>query len=218
MAVGMVVRGRERRPHEGLEGVIPQAFLDVCLKSDAHKDWCLYLVGKGKKPAVGLPPELIDLIKYLLERGVVDMVKLKELGPEVEKVIVQELKDVGKEVREAMAQAVASKKPEVLEGKIKELVERMGKFVPVGKVVLTKEPKEFMKEVIKTELRSDLVEEVSKLVSKPIKEVETQIKALAEKVVSAEAKKPEELVTKVSKVEVSKELPPVVKSRAELRK
>jgi hypothetical protein len=216
MAVAVGVRGRERSV--GLEGLLPQAFLDVCLRSDTHKDWCLYLVGKGKKPAVGLPPELIDLIKHLLERGIIDRVKLKELGPEVEKVVIQELKDVSKEVREVMAQAVASKKPEVLEGKIKELVERMGKFVSVGKVVLSKEPKEFMKEVIKTELKPDLAEEVSKLVSKPIKEVETQIKALAEKVVKAEAKAPEELVTKVSKVEVSKELPPVVKPRAELRK
>jgi BMFP domain-containing protein YqiC len=216
MAVVVGVRGRERSV--GLEGLLPQTFLDVCLRSDAHKDWCLYLVGKGKKPAVGLPPELIDLIKYLLERGVIDRVKLKELGSEVEKVIIQELKDVSKEVREAMAQAVASKKPEVLEGKIKELVERMDKLVPIGKVVLPKEPKEFMKEVIKTELRPDIAEEVSKLVSKPIKEVETQIKAIAEKVVKTEAKKPEELVTKVSKVEVSKELPPIVKPRAELRK
>jgi len=145
------------------------------------------------------------------------MAKVKELGSEIEGLIIKELKDVSKDVRETMARAVTSKRPELIEGKLKEFVERANKLVGISKVTLTKDLKELIKEVAKTELRPELAEKISELVSKPVKEVEHQVRAIAESLVKAEAKEGEELVEKFRRVEVSRELPPIIRPRAELR-
>jgi len=210
--MGLKRRGREL---DDLFKNLPQMLVDVCRRSDTHTDWCLFLLGRGRKPGVGLPPDLVDVVKYLLEQGVITKTQLSELGPEIEDLIIKELKDVSKKVKEAMVQAVASKRPEVLEGSLKELIEKSDKLVGIGKAVLSEEPKEIIKDVMKAELTPNVAEKISMFVGKGF--TDRDIKSLVKEVMEAEVKPGEELISKVGRIEESREVPPVVRPRAELR-
>lgn len=208
-----VMAGVRVGPQEGLRDVLPQVYVDLCLKSDALREWCLYLVGRGRRPATGLPPELLDLIRYLLEHGVIDRNRLREIGPDIADAVIKELRHSISEVRGGLV----SRRPEVVEGRLRELVEKVGKLAPVVRAAVG-EPELVVKEVARTELRPDLAEEVGKLVGRPAKEAEPQIKAITEKIVRAELATQEEVASRMYKVEAGKETLQAVRPKAELRK
>jgi len=213
--LGVRARARERGGEERLRGVLPPAFLELCLKSDAHREWCEFLVHGGRRPSAELPPELLELVRYLIERGVVDRSRLREISSELEKTLVRELRDVGRELREVVGRAVSARRPEVVAGEVREIIERLGRLVPVVRAVVG-EPGDFMRSILKTEVRPAVAEEVVRVVGKPAV-AEPDVRALAERLTKAETRGAEELYARVSRVEEGREVPPVARGRAELR-
>jgi hypothetical protein len=207
-------RVRARGGEKGLREVLPPAFLELCLKSDAHREWCEFLVHGGRRPSAELPPELLELVRYLIERGVVDKAKLREIGSELEKAIVREIRDAGRELREAIGRAVAARRPEVVAGEVRGVVERLGKIAPVVRAV-SAEPEELVRRILAAEVRPAVAGEVARVVGRPAT-AEEVARVLAEGL-KAEARGAEELHAKVSRVEEGREVPPVARARAELR-
>jgi hypothetical protein len=212
--VGVRARVRERGGEEGLREVLPPAFLELCLRSDAHREWCEFLVHGGRRPSAELPPELLELVRYLIERGVADRSRLREISSELEKTLVREIRDAGRELREAVGRAVAARRPEVVAGEIREVVERLGKMAPVVRAV-SAEPEELARRILAAEVRPSVAEEVARVVGRPAT-AEEVTRILTERL-KAEVRGAEELHTKVSRVEEGRELPPVARARAELR-
>jgi hypothetical protein len=211
------VRARERGEEGRLREVLPPAFLELCLMSDVHREWCEFLVHGGRRPFAELPPELLELVRYLVERGVVDRARLREVGPELERVLVREIRDTGRELREVVGRAVVGRRPEVLVGEIREIVEKLGRLAPVVRAVAA-EPEEFVRRILKTEVRPIVAEEVVRVVGRPAV-AEEVTKVLVERL-KAETRESEELYARtprVERVEEGKEVPPAVKARAELR-
>ena len=208
------VRVRARGVEERLREVLPPAFLELCLKSDAHREWCEFLVHGGRRPSAELPPELLELVRYLIERGVVDKAKLREISSELEKTLVREIRDAGRELREAIGRAVAARRPEVVAGEVRGVVERLGKIAPVVRAVSAK-PEELVRRILAAEVRPAVAEEIARVVGRPAT-AEEVARVLAEGL-KAELRGAEELHTKVSRVEEGREVPPVAKARAELR-
>jgi hypothetical protein len=213
VSVGVRARGR-RGGEEGLREVLPPAFLELCLKSDAHREWCEFLVHGGRRPSAELPPELLELIRYLIERGVVDRSRLREISSELEKALVREIGDAGRELRETVGRAVAARRPEVVAGEVRGVVERLGKIAPVVRAV-SAEPEELVRRILAAEVRPAVAEEVARVVGRPAT-AEEVAKVLTERL-KAEVRGAEELHTKVSRVEEGREVPPAVRGRAELR-
>jgi len=207
-------RVRARGGEERLREVLPPAFLELCLKSDAHREWCEFLVHGGRRPSAELPPELLELVRYLIERGVVDKAKLREISSELEKTLVREIRDAGRELREAIGRAVAARRPEVVAGEVRGVVERLGRLAPVVRAV-SAEPEELVRRILAAEVRPAVAEEIARVVGRPAT-AEEVARVLAEGL-KAELRGAEELHTKVSRVEEGREVPPVAKARAELR-
>ena len=212
--LGVRARARERGGEERLRGVLPPAFLELCLKSDAHREWCEFLVHGGRRPSAELPPELLELVRYLIERGVVDRSRLREISSELEKTLVRELRDVGRELREVVGRAVSARRPEVVAGELRGIVERLSKIAPVVRAV-SMEPEELARRILTAEVRSSVAEEVARVVGRPAT-AEEVIKVLTERL-KTETRGAEELYARVSRVEEGREVPPVARGRAELR-
>jgi hypothetical protein len=208
--VGVRARGREGRLRE----VLPPAFLELCLKSDVHREWCEFLVHGGRRPPAELPPELLELVRYLIERGVVDRVRLREVGPELEKALMREIGDAGRELREVVGRVLTGRRPEAVAGEIREIVEKLGRLAPVVRAVAA-EPEEFARRILKTEVRPTVAEEVARVVGRPA--VAEEVTRMLVERLKAETREPEELYARASRVEEGREVPPAVKARAELR-
>jgi hypothetical protein len=209
------VRVRARGGEERLGEVLPPAFLELCLRSDAHMEWCEFLVYGGRRPSAELPPELLELVRYLIERGVVDKVKLREVGPELEKALMREIRDTGRELREVVGRAVAARRPEVVVGEIRGVVERLGRLAPVVRAV-SAEPEELVRRILAAEVRPTVAEEVARVVGRPA--VAEEVTRVLTERLKTEAKGAEELYARASRVEEGREVPPIVKARAELRR